>query len=341
MRCLFDVLGGDFIAKGNQQSLCIRLQRFTNTRITKLDPERRTGRHLFPCSVFLPVTNHNFLSKSALPKWTKHALLNTIKSSWNPRGHLFVNSALWLNFHNTLHNAFSTEPLPFHLQAFWGCWFCSAMRSRLFTTFALLCLNISCLLFRSLLLLFSRSAVFCFQPCLAWCRSGLPFVQEFLSYCVSTAIVLIFQAAASIFFCFGPRSNNRNIISIGLSAPILTIYCLANWLGWLLIASPFVFGPRFVLSVRPFSLFATRIFFCSWPLSNNRNLSSFELSAPTYHASCIVSQDSDDVFYCLADLLGWIWIAFSWALLSNMASYEVFMAVFLPSGRLLDAFVVS
>ena len=29
VRCLFDVLGGDLVAKGTQQSFCVRLQRFT------------------------------------------------------------------------------------------------------------------------------------------------------------------------------------------------------------------------------------------------------------------------------------------------------------------------
>ena len=56
------------------------------------------------------------------------------------------------------------------------------------------------ILFRSLLLLFSRSTVFCFQPCLAWCRSGLPFVQEFLSFCVLRAIVLSFRPRTAYSF---------------------------------------------------------------------------------------------------------------------------------------------
>ena len=36
VRCLFDVLGGDLVAKGKQR-LCIGLQRFTDTRIAKQD----------------------------------------------------------------------------------------------------------------------------------------------------------------------------------------------------------------------------------------------------------------------------------------------------------------
>ena len=107
VRCVFDVRGA-LVAKGTQQSLCIRLQRFTNTRNPNWTRRVELEGIYFRWSVFLPVTNYYLLWTSTLPKWTKYALL----IPRIPRGHLFVNSALWLNFHNTSHYAFSTEPLP-------------------------------------------------------------------------------------------------------------------------------------------------------------------------------------------------------------------------------------
>ena len=50
-----------------------------------------------------------------------------------------------------------------------------------------------------------------------------------------------------------------------------------------------------------FPLFAASIFFCYWPLSNNINLCSVGMSAPSLRASSLFRQGSDYVFYCLAD----------------------------------------
>ena len=78
-------------------------------------------------------------------------------------------------------------------------------------------------------------------------------------------------------------------------------HCLADYVGRILIVSSFVFRPRFFSSLRPVSFLCGQYFLLSLTGSNNRILSWVGLSAPTSHASAIVTQVSDDVFYCLAD----------------------------------------
>ena len=100
---------------------------------------------------------------------------------------------------------------PLICQHFEASWFRSELRSLLFTTFAWLCINFSCLLFWALLLFFSRSTVFCLQPCFALCRSGLPLVQEFLPFCV---LMLPFS-------CFGPLVWDPFVLNRGQTIEVL------------------------------------------------------------------------------------------------------------------------